>query len=78
MNIKEMLKGFKVFVTNEEQQVLDQMEHIRPMEAYNERERFVIENLIRKSLVSKVRRENTYMVVKNEQHEISKSLKKLS
>lgn len=78
MNIKEMLKGFEVFVTNEEQQVLDRMEHIRPMEAYNERERFVIENLIRKSLVSKVRRENTYMVVKNEQHEISKSLKKLS
>lgn len=78
MKLKDMLKDFKIFVTNEEQQILDQMEHIRPIEAYNERERFVIENLVRKSLVSKVKRENTYMVVKNEQQEISKSIKKFS
>lgn len=67
MKIGEILDSFEIFKTNEEKEVLDKMEGIRPIEAYTERERFVIENLIRKSLVSKVRYENTYMVRKNEQ-----------
>jgi hypothetical protein len=67
MKIDEVLEQFSIFTTNEEQQVLDRIEDIRPMEAYTEREKFVIENLVRKSLVSKVKQQNVYMVVKNEQ-----------
>jgi hypothetical protein len=66
MKIDDVLKDFKIFTTNEEEVVLERMEGVRPMEAYTERERFVIENLIRKSLVSKVLYNKTYMVRKND------------
>tara|TARA_B110000503_G_scaffold117004_1_gene176576 strand:+ start:5679 stop:5885 length:207 start_codon:yes stop_codon:yes gene_type:complete len=68
MKIHEVLKQFEIFVTNEEKEILERMDKVLPLAAYNERERFVIENLVRKSMVSKVRQQNnTYMVVKNEQ-----------
>lgn len=66
MKIDDVLKNFEIFTTNEEKVVLERMEGIRPMEAYTERERFVIENLVRKSLVSKVLHNKTYMVRKND------------
>ena len=66
MRIKEVLKKFEIYMTNEEREVFNKIKHIRPMEAYSERDRFVIENLIRKSLVSKVKHQNVYMVVKND------------
>lgn len=66
MKIDDVLKNFEIFTTNEERVVLERMEGVRPMEAYTERERFVIENLIRKSLVSKILHNKTYMVRKND------------
>jgi len=66
MKLNELIKEFKIFISNEEKEVLERMEGMRPMEAYTERERFVIENLIRKSLVSKVKYHNSYMVLKND------------
>lgn len=66
MKIDEVLKQFQIFVSLEEQEVLNKMEGIRAIEMYNEREQFIIENLIRKSLVSKVQRNNTFMVMKND------------
>jgi hypothetical protein len=66
MKIDDVLKNFEIFTTNEEKVVLERMEGIRPMEAYTERERFVIENLVRKSLVSKILHNRTYMVRKND------------
>ena len=66
MKRDDVLKNFEIFTTNEEEVVLERMEGVRPMEAYTERERFVIENLIRKSLVSKVLYNKTYMVRKND------------
>jgi hypothetical protein len=66
MKINEVLKNFEIFVSNEEKQILSKLDQILPIESYNDREQFVIENLIRKSLVSKIKRNNTYMVVKNE------------
>jgi hypothetical protein len=66
MKIDDVLKNFEIFTTNEERVVLERMEGIRPMAAYTERERFVIENLIRKSLVSKILHNKTYMVRKND------------
>lgn len=66
MKINELIDRFEIFTTNEEQKLLDKMDGISPIEYYNERERFVIENLIKKSLVSKVKHNNSYMVKKND------------
>jgi len=66
MKLNELLSKFEIYITNEEKEVLSKMKGMRPMEAYDERERFIIENLIRKSLVSKVKYHNSYMVVKND------------
>jgi len=66
MKINELLNSFKIYTTNEEDALLEKMERMLPIEYYNEREKVVIENLIRKSLVSKVKRNNSYMVIKNE------------
>lgn len=57
---------FDIYTTNEEQTVLDKMDSVVPIESYTEREQFIIENLIRKSLVTKVRHNQSYLVVKNE------------
>jgi len=67
MKINELLNSFSIFITNEEQELLDKMEGIKPMELYSERDQFVIENLVRKSLITKILRNRSYMVMKNEQ-----------
>jgi hypothetical protein len=54
------------YTSNEEQTVLDKMTGAQMIEAYTERERFIIEGLIRKSLVTKFQHNNSYLVVKNE------------
>lgn len=66
MKIDDVLKNFEIFTTNEEKVVLESIQDVRPIEAYTERERFVIENLVRKSLVSKIKHNRTYMVRKND------------
>jgi hypothetical protein len=55
-----------IYTNNEEQTVLDKMSAAQMIEAYTERERFIIEGLIRKSLVTKFQYNNSYLVVKNE------------
>jgi len=65
MKLNELISEFKIAVTNEERDVLDKMQTLAPLESYEEREQFVIEALIRKSLVSKVVRNSQTMVIKN-------------
>lgn len=55
-----------IYTSNEEQTVLDKMTAAQMIESYTERERFIIEGLIRKSLVTKFQYNNSYLVVKNE------------
>lgn len=66
MKINDLIENFEIFVSNEEQKLLDSIEGVKSIEYFNEREQVVIENLIRKSLVSKVRNKNSYMVMRNE------------
>jgi len=54
------------YTSNEEQTVLNKMTAAQMIESYTERERFIIEGLIRKSLVTKFQYNNSYLVVKNE------------
>jgi|SaaInlV_125m_DNA_1040241.scaffolds.fasta_scaffold31847_3 hypothetical protein len=66
MQINELLDSITVAVTNEEQDVLDKMQSVAPMQYYDERSQFIIENLIKKNLVSKVVRNKETLVIKND------------
>jgi hypothetical protein len=65
MKLNELISEFKIAVTNEERVVLDKMQSISPIDSFEEREQVIIENLIRKSLVSKVVRNSQTLVMKN-------------
>jgi transposase-like protein len=65
MKVNELISRFTIAMTNEEAALLEKMQGVRSMTFYTEREQFVIENLIRKSLVSKVTKDNSVYVVKN-------------
>jgi hypothetical protein len=67
MKINELIKEFNIYTTNEEKAILESMDSVMPLTSYTERERFLINNLIRKSLVSKIRYNNTIMVARNDQ-----------
>jgi hypothetical protein len=66
MKLNELIDGFEIYTTNEEKQELTQLEGMVPLASLSERQQVIINNLIRKSLVSKVRSNNGIMVVKNE------------
>jgi hypothetical protein len=66
MKINELIKSFKVFTTNEERAILENMNDIAPLSSFNERERFIIIDLVRKSLISKIVHNGTILVKKNE------------
>jgi len=66
MKINELLHKFTIQCTNEERAVLTKCNHVRSLDSYSERDRFVIEGLIRKALVSKLIQDGTVMVVVNE------------
>lgn len=66
MKLNELITDFTIATTNEERVVLDKMSGVTPIDAFDERDQFIIENLIRKSLVSKVKHKGIIMVLVNE------------
>lgn len=72
MKLNELILDFKIATSNEEKQVLKSIKGAMPIGSFDEREQFVIENLVRKSLVSKVKQNGYTMVVANEFPKISK------
>ena len=66
MKINELLGKFEIFTTNEESELLTKLDTETPLQSFPERQRFVIENMIKKSLVSKRMRGKDVMVVKND------------
>tara|TARA_B100000123_G_scaffold267209_1_gene240300 strand:+ start:76 stop:291 length:216 start_codon:yes stop_codon:yes gene_type:complete len=66
MKINELLGSFEIFSTNEEDKLLAKLETLTPLQSFPERQRFVIENLIKKSLVSKKMQGTQVMVVRND------------
>jgi hypothetical protein len=66
MKINELIQDFTIQCTNEERAVLKRCNDLRSLDSYSERDRFVIEALIRKALVSKLIQDGTVMVVANE------------
>lgn len=67
MKINELISSFEVYTTNEEKTLLTQLDNPTPIETFTERDQVIIENLIRKSLVSKIRYGSSILVVQNEQ-----------
>lgn len=66
MKLNELISSFEIYTTNDEQQVLESMQSISPIDQFTEREQVIIDNLVKKSLISKCRYNGQTMVIKNE------------
>ena len=53
-------------MSNEEKALLDQIQGVQPLGTFTEREQVIIENLVRKSLVSKIYNKGSILVMVNE------------
>lgn len=68
MKLNDLIKRFEIAVTNEEQELLDKIQKPEYIKNFQERERFVIENLVRKSLVSKVYYKGEVVIVPDDRY----------
>ena len=66
MKIRDVLENFSIHASNEENALLASLNGPRAIEDFSEREQFILENLIRKSLVSKVYSKGSTLVLANE------------
>lgn len=64
MKITELVKS--IYMTNEEKDLLETFDSPRLLRSFPEREQIIINNLIRKSIISKVQHSGTIMVIRNE------------
>lgn len=71
MKLNELLTDFEIFMTNEEKVELENLSAPTPMSSLTERQQVIMNNLIRKSLVSKIRANNVIMVARNDKHSIT-------
>jgi hypothetical protein len=67
MKINELISSFEIFVTNEEKMILEKIQGPMSLNLFNEREQTLINNLIRKSVISKLKHGNHTLILKNEQ-----------
>lgn len=62
MNLSEFTRGIEIWRSNEESEVLSKIKEPIPIAAFDEREKTIIESLIRKSLLIKVQgKDSTYV-----------------
>jgi GT2 family glycosyltransferase len=54
MKINELISSFEIYINNEEKRVLEKLKDPLPLNSFEEHDQFVIEGLIRKSLVTKI------------------------
>lgn len=66
MRINNLIDSFEIYTTNEEDEVLARIDNRTDYQSYTERDQVVIENLVRKSLVSKVNLNDQCWVIKND------------
>jgi hypothetical protein len=62
MKLNELLKTFEIYTTNEEKVVLEKLQYPRLLSNFNEHDQFVIDGLIRKSLVIKIGNQNPKVI----------------
>jgi hypothetical protein len=66
MKLNELITDFSIYTTNEEKSLLETLNGLVPLSTFQEREQIIIDNLIRKSVVSKILYNNQVMVMKND------------
>lgn len=66
MKLNELLDSFEIYMTNEEEAEYSKLEGMVPLASLSERQQVIINNLIRKSLVSKIKSNNVIMVARND------------
>jgi hypothetical protein len=66
MKLNELVTDFSIYLTNEEKSLLETVNGLVPLSTFREREQVIIDNLIRKSVVSKVLYNNQVMVMAND------------
>lgn len=66
MRVNELLGSFEIFTTNEELLMLEKLSEPVALSSLPEHEQFLVTNMIRKSLVTKIGMKNP-MVVRNEE-----------
>lgn len=54
MKLNDILNQFEIYTSLEEERILGQLTYAKPLGAFSERDQFIIEGLIRKSLVIKI------------------------
>jgi hypothetical protein len=62
MKINELLNEFTIYTSLEEQKLLDTLSEVHLLNSFSEREQFIIEGMIRKSLVIKIGDKNPKVV----------------
>jgi hypothetical protein len=62
MKINDILKEFDIYVSNAEREMLTKLHYPRPLSSFPEHEQFIIEGLIRKSLVIKIGDKNPRVI----------------
>ena len=62
MKINELIESFEVFTSNEEAKILAKLSVPAYLESFSDRDRFIIEGLIRKSLVIKIGDKNPRVI----------------
>jgi hypothetical protein len=62
MKINELVDGFEIFKTNEESALLDKLQQVSFLSSFSERDQFIIEGMVRKSLVIKIGTDNPRVI----------------
>jgi hypothetical protein len=62
MKLNELVKTFEIYTSNEEKSVLKRLHYPQPLSNFSEHDKFVIEGLIRKSLVIKIGQDNPKVI----------------
>lgn len=65
MKLNELIKDFTVYTTNEEKKILESIDSVSFLDSFDERQQVIIDNLIKKNLLSKFTHKGRAMVLKN-------------
>jgi hypothetical protein len=65
MKINELIQDFVIQTSNEEKAMLNKLKEMKDIDNFLEREQEVIRNLINKSLVRRIERDDKTLVVAN-------------
>jgi hypothetical protein len=63
MKINELISNFEIWTTNEEAMMLSRLAKPVPLSSMNEHEQVIINNMIRKSLVTKIGNKDPMVVI---------------